>query len=216
MVEFAARLGFDRVIVCSLFPRPDEDELIDELFFVHGDWAEGRSAQERDAYLLHCPVTRHILELDEPFFWSKSPSEDPERMTYRIVRGVRDLGQVNGMQVPVFGRNGLEGAVSFAGERLDLNAGCKLAAQAFCPILFFALKRLRGPVSAGDAQALSEREREVLQWIALGKQQAEVAAILMISERTVENHLRAARRRLGAASTAQAVARALRLGDIEV
>ena len=102
------------------------------------------------------------------------------------------------------------------GERLDLNAGCKLAAQAFCPILFFALKRLRGPVSAGDAQALSEREREVLQWIALGKQQAEVAAILMISERTVENHLRAARRRLGAASTAQAVARALRLGDIEV
>ena len=59
-------------------------------------------------------------------------------MTYRIVRGVRDLGQVNGMQVPVFGRNGLEGAVSFAGERLDLNAGCKLAAQAFCPILFFA------------------------------------------------------------------------------
>lgn len=51
---------------------------------------------------------------------------------------------------------------------------------------------------------------------ALGKQQAEVAAILMISERTVENHLRAARRRLGAASTAQAVARALRLGDIEV
>ena len=80
-------------------------------------------------------------------------------MTYRIVRGVRDLGQVNGMQVPVFGRNGLEGAVSFAGERLDLNAGCKLAAQAFCPILFFA-PRLRGPVSAGDAQALSERERK--------------------------------------------------------
>ena len=108
---------------------------------------------------------------------------------------VRDLGQVNGMQVPVFGRNGLEGAVFFAGERLDLNAGCKLAAQAFCPILF-------APACAAlcrrAMRALSEREREVLQWIALGKQQAEVAAILMISERTVENHLRAARRRLGA------------------
>ncbi|MGV8743940.1 LuxR C-terminal-related transcriptional regulator, partial [Pseudomonas aeruginosa] len=51
-----------------------------------------------------------------------------------------------------------------------------------------------GPVQAGDAQALSEREREVLQWLALGKKQAEVAAILMISERTVEKHLRAARR----------------------
>ncbi|MGC3664275.1 autoinducer binding domain-containing protein, partial [Pseudomonas aeruginosa] len=75
----------------------------------HGDGGVGRSAQQRVAYLLLCPDTRHILELDEPLFWSKSPSEDPEGMTYGIVRGVRVLGLVNGLQVPVFGRNGLEG-----------------------------------------------------------------------------------------------------------
>lgn len=54
MVEFSARLGFDRVIVCSLFPRPDEDELIDELFFVHGDWAEG--AAPSSATPIFCTV----------------------------------------------------------------------------------------------------------------------------------------------------------------
>ncbi len=120
------------------------------------------------------------------------------------------------MQVPVFGHNGLEGAVSFAGERLDLNAGCKLAAQAFCPILFFALKRLRGPVSAGDAQALSEREREILQWIALGEAAGGGGGDPDDFRAHRGDTCRAARRRLGAASTAQAVARALRLGDIGV
>lgn len=69
---------------------------------------------------------------------------------------------------------------------------------------------------AGDAQALNERGQEVLQWIALDKQQAGMAAILTISERTVENRLHIARCRLDAMSTAQAVMRALRLGDIEV
>lgn len=216
VVDFSALLGFDRVIVCGVSSRPTEDDIIEELFFVHGDWAEGRSATERDAYLLHCPITKHILETDEPFFWSKSPSENAERMNYRIVRGPRDLGQVNGLQVPVFGRTGLEGAVSFAAQTIELSHGLKLAAQAFCTSAYLALKRHRYPDSYKEPQSLTPREREVLQWIALGKQQAEVAAILLISERTVENHLRAARQRLGATSTAHAVARAMRLGDIEI
>jgi len=203
IVDFSARLGFDRVIVCSVSSRPTDDDIVDELFFVHGDWAEGRSAEERDAYLLHCPITRHILEMEEPFFWSKNPSSNAGRMSYRI-------------QVPVFGRTGLEGAVSFGADTLDLSPGLKLAAQAFCSAAFFALRHHRYPGAHPATPAMTEREREVLQWVALGKQQAEVAAILMISERTVENHLRSARKRLGAASTAHAVARAMRLGDIEI
>lgn len=216
VIDFSAKLGFDRVIICGISPRPSEDNLIEELFFVHGDWAEGCSAEERDAYLLHCPITQHILEMDEPFFWSKSPSSNSDRMTYRIVRGVRDLGVVNGIQVPVFGRAGLEGAVSFAAETIDLNYGVKFTAQAFCNTAFLELKRHRCPSTYSEIQSLTKREREVLQWIALGKHQAEVATILMISERTVENHLRAARQRLGAASTAHAVAQAMKLGDIEI
>ena len=216
IVDFSARLGFDRVIVCSVSSRPTDDDIIDELFFVHGDWAEGRSAEERDAYLLHCPITRHILEMEEPFFWSKNPSSNAGRMNYRIVRGIRDLGEINGIQVPVFGRTGLEGAASFATETLDLSPSLKLAAQAFCSAAFFALRHHRYPGAHPVTPAMTEREREVLQWVALGKQQSEVAAILMISERTVENHLRSARKRLGAASTAHAVARAMRLGDIEI
>lgn len=213
LVEFAARLGFDRIIVCSLSPLARQG-LIDEIFFVHGDWAEGLSASEREAYLLHCPVTQHILEFDEPFFWSKTASADLERMTYRIVRHPGDLGLVNGVQVPVFGHTGLEGAVSFAGELRDMSSDFRLALQAVCNLAFHELRRRRTACTDSGLASLTQREREILRWAAAGRRQAEIATILAISERTVENHLRSARRRLGVTSTAQAVARALTLGEI--
>ncbi|MCC4104765.1 response regulator transcription factor [Serratia ureilytica] len=48
----------------------------------------------------------------------------------------------------------------------------------------------------------------------LAKSTALIAAMLGLSERTVENHLRRIRRRLGAATTAQAISVAIRLGEI--
>lgn len=56
---------------------------------------------------------------------------------------------------------------------------------------------------------LSEREVEVLQWIAAGKSQQDIADILNISNRTVEVHLRSSRHKLHALTTAQAVGRAV-------
>jgi DNA-binding CsgD family transcriptional regulator len=63
--------------------------------------------------------------------------------------------------------------------------------------------------------SLSSREREILQWVAAGKSQQDVGDILSIAIRTVEVHLRSAREKLGALTTAQAVGRAIRLGLIQ-
>lgn len=62
---------------------------------------------------------------------------------------------------------------------------------------------------------LSSRERDVLQWIAAGKSQQDVSDILAIALRTVEVHLRSARDKLNALTTAQAVGRAVRMGLIQ-
>lgn len=61
---------------------------------------------------------------------------------------------------------------------------------------------------------LSAREVEILQWVAAGKSQQDVADILSISNRTVEVHLRSSRNKLGALTTPQAVGRAVGLGLI--
>lgn len=62
------------------------------------------------------------------------------------------------------------------------------------------------------ADALSPREREVLERLAAGEAVAAMATSMGISEQTVETHLRNLRGKLGADSRLEAVLTALRLG----
>ncbi|OYQ35420.1 hypothetical protein CHU93_01805 [Sandarakinorhabdus cyanobacteriorum] len=64
------------------------------------------------------------------------------------------------------------------------------------------------------AKPLSARERDCMALLAQGLRVTRIAEKLRLSEATVELHLHRARRKLGAATTAQAVARALMFGDI--
>jgi DNA-binding CsgD family transcriptional regulator len=65
-------------------------------------------------------------------------------------------------------------------------------------------------------QALTDREREVLQWAAMGKTSDETAAILAVSHKTVEAHIKSAMIKLGASNKTQATVQAVyrRLIDI--
>lgn len=62
---------------------------------------------------------------------------------------------------------------------------------------------------------LSDREVEVLQYVAEGKSNKEIADTLMISEKTVKAHLRSIFRKLEVGDRAQAVAHAMRKGLVE-
>lgn len=64
----------------------------------------------------------------------------------------------------------------------------------------------------GMDDLLSERERECLRWVSMGKTAWETASILGRSQRTVEYHLKNAIRKLGATNKVHACALAIRLG----
>jgi DNA-binding CsgD family transcriptional regulator len=64
--------------------------------------------------------------------------------------------------------------------------------------------------------SLTPRELEVLEWAAQGKTAREIGKILMITKRTVDEHIQTAVRKLGAANKSHAVAVALRLLMIEI
>lgn len=66
------------------------------------------------------------------------------------------------------------------------------------------------------AKPLSPRERDCLTLVALGLRVDRIAERLRLSNPTVELHLRGARRKLNAATTGQAVARALMFGDLRL
>ena len=59
--------------------------------------------------------------------------------------------------------------------------------------------------------ALSERERQIMAWVAQGKTNPEIGCILRISEFTVKNHLKSIFSKLDVTNRAQAVARMSRL-----
>jgi len=63
-----------------------------------------------------------------------------------------------------------------------------------------------GPVGAA---MLTEREREILHWVYLGKSNAEIGSILEISPLTVKNHVQKILRKLDVVNRAQAVGKAL-------
>ena len=64
------------------------------------------------------------------------------------------------------------------------------------------------------ASRLSVRERDCLAYVALGVRTGAIADKLGLSEVTIELHLRNARAKLRASTTAQAVARAITFGDL--
>jgi DNA-binding NarL/FixJ family response regulator len=77
------------------------------------------------------------------------------------------------------------------------------------------LAQPRKPPSPGVA-ALSQREIEVLAFIARGSSNKEIARALKISDQTVKNHMTSILRKLGVNDRTQAVVYALRRGWIKL
>ncbi|WP_296478323.1 LuxR family transcriptional regulator [Roseinatronobacter sp.] len=124
-----------------------------------------------------------------------------------------------GMTIPVRGPYGDRGMFSVVrtcseAEWTSLRNEITSGLQTHATLFHDRLMRHGRTMSEMRQPALSDREKEILQWIAAGKSQTDVGIILTISTRTVEVHLRSAREKLGALTTPQAVARAIGMGMI--
>lgn len=205
----ARPLGYDRIVLFSITAH--RDELVERIYWIEGDWFETGEAVDAITYMRRCPVTRHVLDTDQPFFWTKIQTEQGD--SYRVVASPQGAG-IHGLQVPVFGHAGLEGAVSFGGKQIDSTARTRHMLALLGTVAFRSARRLLEQHEPSRAPKLSAREREILRWVGAGRRLADIASTLDLSERTVENHLRRIRQRLRVTTTAQAVRVAIRSGDI--
>lgn len=91
---------------------------------------------------------------------------------------------------------------------LDVASGRSVVAPSLTGALFAAARGGGGP----PASPLSDREAQVLQLLANGQTNKEIAASLFVSEATVKTHVENILRKLGVADRTQAVAEAFRRG----
>ncbi|OLN22615.1 helix-turn-helix transcriptional regulator [Domibacillus antri] len=66
------------------------------------------------------------------------------------------------------------------------------------------------------ASILTKREKEVFNWLIVGKSTHDIAVLLGISEKTVRNHISNGIQKLGVKGRAQAIVELLRLGELSL
>jgi DNA-binding NarL/FixJ family response regulator len=123
-------------------------------------------------------------------------ADDEETVTAAIKAGASGY-VVHGR----FGPDELEQAVR------DLAAGLTVLSPAVAPVVFDALRREAGPVAAGlRHDGLTEQETRVMNLLAQGRSNREIATELYLSEKTVKNHINRIYAKLAVRTRPEAIA----------
>jgi DNA-binding CsgD family transcriptional regulator len=192
----------------NLLPRPRENfaEAIvaSEL---PGDWLD---LYLRNDYAACDPALRHCKRAVLPFGYRVAPYDPQlEPRAAEVVKRAHDFGVCNGTVFPIPGTSGCIGDLWAGGT--DSSDKEKDLPTIYVSALYAFYKIQQLTQSEPCAKAiLSEREREVLSWVASGKTAWEIGDLLSISQRTVEWHIQQATQKLGARNRMQAIVIAAR------
>ncbi len=218
LTSFTARYGLTSMMAASL-PAPNEQKnLVRRRHLLVGafpaSWMDRYFTQ---GYAHIDPIVLRSKRDPAPFLWSESvpfARSEHSAIVGRMFGEACEFNLKAGFVVPMTTVDGDVIAMSLGGEAADV---APAAHEMIAMIGAFAIGRaieLRGIERKRRLAGLTEREIECLKWAADGKTEWEISSILKISEHTADKHLANARRKLGAANRAQAVANAIRWGLI--
>jgi DNA-binding CsgD family transcriptional regulator len=209
--DFSRIRGYKYFSVLHI-PPEDEQKLRDQ--FLITNWPE-EFVREYDELnlLVSSPTAIAVRRSVRPFVWEieQAAARRQQTATNKASELFRRHGFSRGLHVPVHDKRGQRGTVSFSGERPlpSINETGQLTLVSIH--LFDRLGEIAGESKAPVQEVkLSERERQCLVWTAAGKTSAEIAAILSLSEHTVNQYITTSCQKLGTVNRAQAVAHAIR------
>ena len=139
----------------------------------------------------------------------------------QIYDEAKAFGLRDGFYLPIHQGDGSMLAVSMMAKQKLPESRATLAALHMLAIYYhIAAERLglvTPPAPTSPAKpTLTKRQLECLKWVRAGESSWEIGQILNLSEHTVNEHLQAARRRLGVRTTTQAVLEAAARGLIKL
>lgn len=186
--------------------------LVDQDIFIDCPDSWLRRYQEA-GHAVNDPVMKHVCKSTLPVFWDDASRAEPGNIVFGEAR---DHGLAHGVTVTVSVPGGQRALMSFSARQRPKETGTQRLmvaglVQLSAQYVHEAVRIVENARHAETLPALTVRERDCLQWAAIGKTSWEMAQILKISERTVVFHLTNAASKLGAVNRRQAVVRALNL-----
>ncbi|HEY0331657.1 MAG TPA: LuxR family transcriptional regulator [Rhodopseudomonas sp.] len=198
--------GFETIIITGI---PNHTQTFAQMVMAKRWPDEWFKLYTRNNYDRDDPVVRHLRRSIDPFEWAEAPYDArSEPRAAEVMRRASDFRMTRGFLVPIHGLSGYEAAVSLGGAHIDLNPRSKPALHLMAMYSFACVRRLIKPPSEARVR-LTKREYEALSWAARGKSAWEIGEIMHIAQRTAEEHLASAARKLGAVNKTHAVATAI-------
>ena len=161
------------------------------------------------------PLPDLALRLCRPLLWSEARAiERPGRVESGFYAFLARLGFDEGLALPTYGpgaRTGFVGLPALEGAATDEETAA--SAHAVAQMSFLRYCELIDVQAPCDIP-LSERELDVVYWIAMGKSNSVIAEILGISAETVDSYVRRAFRKLGVSDRTSAVLHSVLAGHL--
>lgn len=212
-LTFIGGYGLDCFLMSEISACADDStHKLDLIMNYPADWLERYQANH---YENHDPVVRMGLYEQQPFTWKTAANKFHDSGSQLVMNEARDFGLRDGIGLSFRPANGRTTGIGFASSGPEIRCDpvdLRILNAASCEF-YTTYEKLSG--FSGARVTLSEREVEVLRWIAAGKTKAEIADILCVSEACIKRHCESAFRKLDVNSLAYAVARAIGLGLID-
>jgi LuxR family quorum sensing-dependent transcriptional regulator len=207
--------GFSTILITGV---PEPPQRVEPYFLMNG-WPRGWSGHNAKANnYADDPAAAWCRRTIDPFEWSEGTARSKHSAPAPpCVTPEENAGLAKYYLVPVIRATGATSCVTMAGERPELESRARRAVYMLSLYAHArAVSLLDCTDGAGPRRELTLREREVLQWIAVGKSSWDVSVILGISERTVNWMISRSCRKLDAVNRTHAVVNAIRAGQIYI
>jgi LuxR family quorum sensing-dependent transcriptional regulator len=170
-------------------------------------------------YVLHDPIVTELRTNLRPYSWSDvRKNRNLKKHEATIIDEAREWDARDGLMVPIVTSSGSVSGFCPCGYEPDISPRARAAIEIVAIYSHHALRRASLQAQRKDVThtPLTPREREIMQWVAVGKSDDEIATLLSIGATTVTRHVENAKRKLDAMRRPYAVAQALRLGEISL
>ncbi|AKH99333.1 DNA-binding protein with HTH domain [Hoeflea sp. IMCC20628] len=206
----AAKFDYKGFLVVDI-PTAVEDQLTPRI--VLSDLPAGFiEAYDSIGLLKNSPIFASLRRSTAPLSWCAEtdgghrPLHETEIALQLFVRHKMNFG----VYFPVHGFSGDRAAIGFLGDRSELTHAEMGELGIFVMHAYDTFSNLKSK-TLSVSSVLTARELEVLHWAAHGKTSAEIAAIISLSDHTVNAYMNSAMRKLDCVNRTQLVAKALRL-----